>query len=135
MIAKLDESLLTGIENIDNQHIELFNRISQFVFACSQNKGSQEIVNTINYLESYITVHFHDEELLQQESGYPEYNYHKQLHEQFVKDFIKLKKQYDGYGASSYFVREVMQTLINWLKNHIGEADKDLAAYLKSKKL
>jgi hemerythrin len=127
------EDLAIGVEQIDNQHKELFTRIDGLFEACNKGKGKEEVTKVIDYLGDYVVTHFSDEEALQKKYGYPEYNGHKMLHTQFIKDFGALKGSLDNEGVTPGLVIKMNKLLIDWLINHIKRTDKALAAYLKEK--
>ncbi len=127
------EDLKIGVDHIDNQHKELFARIDNLFEACNKGKGKEEVVKVVNYLGEYVITHFSDEEALQRQYNYPEYNSHKLMHTQFVKDFEMLKDSLDKEGVSPGLVIRMNKLLIDWLLNHIKKTDKALGAFIKEK--
>lgn len=134
MAIQWRESLAIGIDEIDNQHKQLFEAIDKLFTACSQGKGRQEVANTINFLEDYTIKHFTDEENYHIRSNYPERVAHKQIHDKFLKNFQNLKQQFENEGPSIIFVSTINKTVVDWLINHIGQADKAFGEYMKNKK-
>lgn len=127
------DDLSIGVDQIDNQHKELISRIDGLFEACNNGKGKEEVLKVIDYLGKYVVTHFSDEEELQKKYGYPEYNNHKQMHTQFIKDFEVLKGNLDKEGISPSLIIRMNKLLIDWLLNHIKKADKALGTYIKSK--
>lgn len=127
------EDLSIGVEQIDSQHKELIGRIDDLFEACNNGKGKEEVLKVIDYLGEYVVTHFSDEEGLQKKYGYPEYNNHKQMHTQFIKDFEVLKGNLDKDGVSPSLIIKMNKLLIDWLLNHIKKVDKELGAFIKSK--
>jgi len=125
--------LSIGVEAIDNQHKELFNRINTLLDACTQGKGAEEVGSVIKFLEEYVVVHFNHEQSLMTKYNYPEYEAHKAMHIKFVEDFSKLKQQFEKEGATINFVIQTNQVVVDWLVNHISRVDKKLGAFLKDK--
>ena len=80
------ENLSVGVNEIDNQHKELFNRINNLLDACTRGKGSEEIKRTLNFLSDYVISHFGTEENLMVRYNYPDYTSHKEKHEKFKKN-------------------------------------------------
>lgn len=134
MAIQWRESLAIGIDEIDNQHKQLFEAIDKLFTACSQGKGRQEVSNTIDFLEDYTIKHFTDEENHHIRSSYPERVAHKQIHDKFLKNFQNLKQQFENEGPSIIFVSTINKTVVDWLINHIGQADKAFGEYMKNKK-
>lgn len=132
MAISWKEDLAIGIDRIDNQHKELVARIDGLFEACNRGRGKDEIQKVVDYLEEYVVTHFADEEALQKEYGYPEYNTHKQLHDQFIKDFGALKDSLRE-GVTPSLIIKMNKLLVDWLLNHIKKSDKALGVYIKDK--
>ncbi|KUO68096.1 MAG: hemerythrin [Clostridia bacterium BRH_c25] len=127
------EDLRIGVDQIDNQHKELIGRIDGLFDACNKGKGKEEVLKVIDYLGEYVVTHFSDEEGLQKKYGYPQYNNHKMLHTQFIKDFGVLKDSLKMDGVTPSLVIKMNKLLIDWLLNHIKKMDKELGAFIKDK--
>jgi hemerythrin len=125
------ESLAIGIPQIDTQHKELCNKIDELYAACSQGKGANEVLNTVNYLETYTLKHFADEEILQLKIKYPKYAQHKTMHTDFAKQIAKLKSDAAATGFTTPVVINIINTISAWLLNHIMIVDKELQQYVK----
>lgn len=126
-----DESLATGVEEIDDQHKELFARFDRLFSACSDGRGKEEVLQLLGFLREYVVEHFTAEEKLQFRSHYPLYPEHKQLHMAFIKDVEKLERSFRDEGATLSLVIMTNKTLTTWLLQHIGKMDMEFAAYLK----
>jgi len=126
------DELLTGVAVIDEQHKELFARIENLLDACNQGKGKAEVANTVDFLAEYIKIHFRDEEEIQRNSGYPEYEAHKAMHDQWVREVAELREQLATDGPTVRLVLKVNRTVVDWLTQHILKVDKRLAEYLRS---
>lgn len=133
MALQWTDALLTGVDQIDNQHKELFKRINSLFDACQQGKGKDEVMNVLKFLEDYIITHFSAEEKMQQEHSYPDYPSHKALHEQFKNEFYKFKKGLEQEGVTLSAVILTNRLLSSWWTEHIGKIDKTLGVFLKGK--
>jgi len=125
------DDLETGFARIDEQHKELLKKVDDLLTACQNGHGKEAVADTIKYLERYIKEHFRDEERVQKENAYPEYNVHKLEHEKFLKDFEELKADFEKEGASLPLVVTTNRVVVTWLMNHIKKTDKALAEYLR----
>jgi hemerythrin len=132
MAVEWRENLATGIEEIDQQHMELFRRFNSLLAACNQGKGKDEVYSLLLFLNDYIRIHFTLEEHLQMQHDYPGYGAHKEQHDKFRKDLRELERQFVEEGASLALVIQTNQTLINWLLRHISGTDKELACFLRT---
>lgn len=134
MAIQWRESYAIGIKEIDDQHKQLFDAIDKLFNACAQGKGKEEVGNTLKFLEDYTKVHFTDEQQLHIKHNYPERIMHRGVHDNFLKTFDGLKRQFEQEGASVLFVSTVNKTVLDWLIKHIGSLDRDFAAFVKGQK-
>ena len=65
MRYELTQDLLTGNQLIDSEHRQLFDAINALMDACAQGAGRTKINETVQFLNSYVSKHFRDEEQLQ----------------------------------------------------------------------
>ena len=117
---------------IDEQHRELFARITKLVKAIKSKTCKYEIGPTTNFLEEYIIEHFRDEEEMMRKAGYPDFDEHKAIHEKFISDFNELKKNLES--ESSNYTKSVYtnQIVVDWILAHIQEIDKSFGRFLSS---
>lgn len=125
-----DNSLLTGIESIDDQHKELFNRMNQLVLAMKEGKGKDEVIKSLDFLEEYVIKHFDEEEKIQKKNNYPKFSLQHAQHEEFKKELKQLRMVFETTGISALFVINMQQKMGQWWKNHINNLDKELGEFL-----
>jgi len=130
---KWDESLATGIGDIDVQHQMIFVIINNFIEDCLKGKGNDAVKPMLDFLADYVVKHFLIEERYMTTYSYPEYSSHKSQHTQFQQDFVKLRGQFTREGVTSDFIEALKHRVGDWLKNHIMVVDKALARFLKTK--
>ncbi len=133
MLIKWTPDLATGSSEIDNQHIELFERINSLLESMSRGKGREEVGKVITFLENYVVEHFGMEERYMNKLSYPGYSLHKGQHAQFLNEFSTIKRQFQNEGSSSLLAINIQRKVIDWLKNHISQVDKELGEFLKSR--
>lgn len=134
MAIKWNPELEIGIEEIDRQHKALINAVNNFLQACTEGKGKEEVGRTMNFLSDYVVTHFNYEQEYQKKFGYPKYEEHLKMHQAFLKEVENLKRQYEKEGVSLHFAIQVSRKVVDWIITHIGKADADFAAYVKSLK-
>jgi len=76
-----------GVEEIDSQHKELFERINDLDSAMKQGRAKEEVVRLVEFLNKYAIVHFGAEEKYMTDYDYPGYALHKTKHDWFKKEF------------------------------------------------
>ena len=131
-MIQLSKDMEVGVVEIDAQHMELVNRLNALVSMGHDAASKEESQKTLNMLEEYIIKHFSDEEELQKKNKYPEYESHKKLHQLFIDEFEKLKKEFEINGHSLKFTMDLNNSLINWIVKHIKSADVELGKFLKN---
>jgi hemerythrin len=130
-MVTLSKDMEVGVLEIDSQHMELVNRLNALTSMGHDAASKEETQKTLDLLEEYIVKHFADEEELQRKNKYPEYESHKKLHELYIDEFHKLKKEFADNGHSLKFTMDLNNSLINWIVKHIKSADVELGKFLK----
>ena len=132
MLAEWWEDLATGNQLIDNQHKELFRRINILLAACEQRKGKDEVGDLLQFLKKYVRTHFQDEENLQLRANYPLYKEHREEHDNFIQELIKVEDEFSKEGASLLVIIGAGKIVLDWVQNHIYQSDKKMAEFLNS---
>lgn len=127
-----DSRLETGIEEIDDQHKELFNRIDQLELAIYKGKAVPELIKLIEYLETYISEHFSLEEKLMLDNLYPDFAAHSHQHENFRTYINGVLQSFKNRGADSYLAIDIDKHMRKWWENHILKTDMEYVPYLKT---
>ena len=128
----LDPLLLTGVEEIDVQHRELFSRVGALLVASRTNRSREEVVRMLEYLGSYAVEHFSAEERLMETASYPRLGGHRAEHLQFVKELSILRHELKTEGPTHLFVIRVGNRVTEWLREHIYRTDRILADWLRA---
>lgn len=131
MFLTWHDELLTGNEEIDEQHRELFRKFDSLAQACKAKQGKDEIGRLLWYLKRYVRKHFSCEEKLQQSLGFPAYDTHKAQHDAFFNDVRYLEEQYAMEGGSTVLIVKAVQMMGDWFRKHIHEMDMEMAAFVR----
>ena len=123
--------LETGNDVIDSQHKQLFKLTSDLVEACEQNKGREVLGEALNFLASYTIKHFTDEEALQLEHNFPDYERHKKLHDDFKAKAVDLINKYQEDGDSASLHLQVYSAIVRWLLQHIKGEDFKIVKHIR----
>ena len=132
------EDLSVGVETIDEQHRELFDKINDLVAAVRQSACKYKIGDVIRFLEDYVVFHFGEEEKYMMRYAYPAYQSRKAQHEKFIENFNELKKELPklegGKKPGSYDLSvETNKVVVDWILDHIAKVDKSLGKFLQDK--
>lgn len=130
MLAKFDDTLITGNEMIDTQHKELIEKINGLLISCEDRANKVGAVKMLDYLADYTDFHFSAEEKLQEEIEYPGIKEHKAKHEELKKIVKELHEMLeDEEGPTDAFVENVNKNVTEWLYYHIKTFDRSVAEY------
>ena len=127
------EDLSVGVEEIDNQHKELFDRINNLDSAMKQGRAKEEVVRLIEFLDKYVIIHFSAEEKYMTDYSYAGYALHKTKHDWFKKEFSDIRTKLDAGVITPDVIMLSNNLLITWFSNHIRSIDMMLGNFLKSK--
>jgi len=131
MSFEWNDDLLTGVDDVDAQHKEIFVRINALLDALTRQKGKDEIGGFLNFLEEYIAYHFAAEEREMTGEKYPGLAAHEKEHEDFKKRICALKRDFNESGASTQLILMTVRSSCEWLIGHINKTDKAMVAFLK----
>lgn len=121
------DDLSVGIEEIDAQHKVLVDLVNQMHDAIHRRRGSEVVRDVLEKLADYTRIHFAVEESLMRILGYPDYDGHKELHEQLIAHMVELQHKVDTGKTAIGF--ELMHFLKVWLTKHIMESDREYGQF------
>jgi hemerythrin len=131
MTVELDPVLLTGVDDIDAQHRELFERIGTVLEASRNKRSREEVIRTLEFPGSYVVHHFAAEERTMEHAGYPRIEAHRREHRQLVKEVEILRHELKSEGPSARFAIRVGNRITDTLREHIYRADRLMAEWLR----
>ena len=127
----LTKDMETGVPKIDEQHKELVSRINAVLASGAAAASHEETQKTLAFLEEYVIKHFGEEEVLQRQSKYPKFEWHKEQHRSFIAEFKKLEEEFAANGASAKFNVGMNLSIIKWITTHIKTVDVAFGAYYR----
>jgi diguanylate cyclase (GGDEF)-like protein/hemerythrin-like metal-binding protein/PAS domain S-box-containing protein len=124
-----NQSFVTGLETVDEQHlylVDLINRFGEQVSA-QQDPHTDELEATFNDLAEYARFHFKEEERLMDSAGIDSRHEesHRAEHRRFLNDLTEIRtisSQSDSNQNES-----LLRFLVHWLTYHILGHDQILA--------
>ncbi len=128
-----DKRLETGIDEVDNQHKEIFKRIADFGLAILKGKEKSELIKLIGFLNSYAIEHFDAEEKIMRGLHHPEIRKHLEEHDQFRNMCKELAYEYRNKGVDQYLALQTEKKLRKWWENHILKLDMSFAPQAKNR--
>lgn len=128
-----------GVERIDQQHKELFNRVYEFLkIANAKEKkwedGLEKVKETLAFMQEYVIYHFKDEEMVMEELNYPEIETHKKIHKNFKADVTSYVDKLKAGDFNEELVQEFAGKIMTWLIFHVGKEDQQIGKYVEQQK-
>lgn len=123
------EELATGVEKIDKQHKELFEKadsIFEIADNCEDDRVKKEVIQALDFLIDYTVDHFGYEERHMIKNNYENFVEHREEHTYFVKELYGLHKKVCEEGINDYVITSLKVMMLEWLVEHINENDKKL---------
>jgi hemerythrin len=131
------EKYKVGVKLIDEQHEELFKRVSDFTKIIRSKDHwedrEEKVKETMAFMEEYVVVHFNEEEVYQKEINYPEIENHKEAHAKFREGINNYVRIFQKEGLSEDKIQEFGGKLMTWLIMHVGKMDQKIGQYVNSK--
>lgn len=129
------EHYRVGADLIDNQHEELFKRVSSFIKAVQGESPWEtrqaEVLATLEFMQHYVIIHFADEEKLQREIGYPDVERHTQIHERFKAEVGEFAAKVEKEGLDEQGVQEFAARVMTWLIMHVAGEDQKIGQFMR----
>ena len=122
------EALSVGVEAMDEQHKELFDRINHLFVAIAADENNADLNELVENVARRAESHFRDEEQLMREIGCPDVEEHRQRHLTFEKEFGEIRSQSTAGVYDSAELIAIQELLINWFLEHITVMDKRYGA-------
>ena len=121
-----------GVDAFDRDHRILVDLINQLHDAYAAGHGDEALKPALDLLLAYTDKHFHREEALMVEYGYPERGHHHEEHEE-LKGQVQAFADALEAGRTEGLMLEMLGFLNNWLRLHILEEDMQYKAFFQEK--
>ena len=127
----LEKKYKTGVLWQDLQHKELIDLINKISDPKHLEKGTSMYTYTVAFLVMYANHHFSLEEGYMDTYEYPEMEFHKKLHNDFIKILKNFREQYPTYSHEAAEI--LVKKLLTWILKHILDNDQKLGTFIKAK--
>jgi len=129
---KWKENFSVGDETIDAQHKKLLVQINKILDAVVFGVEANDVqAKMIPFLDQYIKEHFSYEEEYMKKINYPYINKHKKEHQNFIKNYVKFKTEFDRGSDRKKLIERIEKFLGTWWVMHIVKEDKEYQLFLK----
>lgn len=130
MAKTWNDSYKLNINEIDNQHIKLFEILDRLIDAMSVGKARESAPARLAELDSYARIHFGNEERYMKQFNYAGMEDHMEAHQFFYNKMNDFKISLNGGSLS--VSTELMTFLRKWIVNHIQVTDKKYVPFFTS---
>ena len=118
------------VPEIDEQHKKLIDMINDFEALGDKLHDKAVTEKALDFLGKYVAAHFSTEERYMRETGYPDYDWHHNWHDGFIKKYASLQEEYAKNGPSEHFTQMLNKFVINWIFKHIQNVDTNLGKHI-----
>ncbi|QEN07861.1 bacteriohemerythrin [Oceanispirochaeta crateris] len=126
--------LSVGVNEMDDEHKELFNRINDLLKSLLGQGEDQNIADLVGRINEYIEFHFRDEEKMLESYNYPGLAEQKKLHAIYEHEFDMIEKQLRAGDFDAGLLIQIQDKIVNWLLNHIAKIDKKYGIFFEELK-
>lgn len=123
-----DRAHHVGVVEIDEQHRELVRMVNRLNGVIKNKEGDAVTLRLYDELLAFTAFHFATEHRLMERHGYPDMELHDREHTHLVDEAIHFKARLTEGGDLL-----ALQSIKDWLLNHIHYSDKALGKYLQSR--
>jgi len=133
-MAYLDwkDEFSVGIAEMDTQHKRWIEIINELHDAMKNGQTLKVLSSVLKKMTDYIVVHFKAEEALLEKNNYPDLAKHRKIHEKYALEIHGLVDQF--VKGKVLMSLEIMDSLKNWLTNHIKMSDKEYGKFITGRK-
>ena len=134
-MLRWNEQFETGHSLIDTQHQMLISYINRLEgMSGNTNPSRQDVeffLQLIGFMETYIAVHFKQEEECMASYRCPAYQQNKDAHCMFLDYFVEFKLRFETEGCRPELLKDLHETCSSWIRQHILQIDMQLKPCLK----
>jgi hemerythrin len=113
-----------GIESVDHEHQEMIGMINEMYKELQGRKDAEAIDQFLGDIHMTISAHFALEERVMRQSGYAEYEAHKEDHEDLLD---QIRDMMDAYESDAdHGLALLQEQLSGWFANHFSTFDARL---------
>lgn len=128
---KWSENFATGIAEVDEQHKMIFNMTEDFRITLDDGQGERSYGLFLDFLGRYCRGHFDFEEHCMEEYRCPVARQNKDAHVKFNGVIAGFGQRYTAHGYRVDDARELLDSVDEWLSNHICRVDVHLKECVK----
>jgi len=128
-----DENFVTGLAEVDEQHLYLVDRINRFGELVSENISTLDDLNKLfKELSEYAVYHFNEEQSMMLSVGIDSRHFDKHIetHNDFLQEVTSMYEAVSG--GTTVAIELLLDFLIHWLAYHILGTDQNMSRQVAS---
>lgn len=119
---------VTGSRKIDDEHKEMFKILDEAFIEVDDENRETKIKTTLHHLYDFMKQHFKSEESFMKKINYPEYDTHKDIHNQIVKEANELLLSINKTDEK-LFEKKLALFIDEHIITHMIKEDKKIVEY------
>jgi len=131
MILWDEDTMSTGISEIDEQHKMLFRKFNEFSEAIAGKKSLEAAGDILDFLQFYAKWHFGEEEDCMNKYKCPIADQNKNAHAEFIRKFDRFYTEWQTGNMTAKLAQKTYNELEQWLVNHVARTDTQLRPCVK----
>ena len=131
MLIELNESLLVGHEQIDQEHKHLLTIVNDFYESVKKGADKYAIYDMIDQMSNEFAAHFNRENEIMALARYPDKENHVDEHRQLMGDLGRFLQMVDE--STDDDLKNVVQFIESWFALHVRRSDRKLGKFLKDR--
>ena len=116
----------TGVDDIDDQHKILFEKINALIQGVDGRQAKAALDKLVEDLGGFTRMHFGFEENLMETRKCSSCQRNKQAHAWFLTEYAELKRRLDSEGPTDQVAEKAANLLMGWIRSHIMCIDTKL---------
>jgi len=124
-LLEWSDSYLIGIEELDFEHKDLFDRLNELHRDLASNDDNAWIEGCLGEICSRVGAHFALEERYMQRTKFANYEAHKKEHDTFLEVIIEVVETFRANPDPS-FRDTLVDQLQRWVLDHITTSDREI---------
>jgi hemerythrin len=131
-LVQWNDRVATGIPMIDAQDQSIFALVGEIDDLWSHGAGMDPLRGIADQSQRLLQSHFHSEERMLAEVGYPDLAQHAALHREILDDLASIRAQMDGGGGISPACAglRLSNFILGVTLGHIIHADREYCGYI-----
>jgi hemerythrin len=125
------EEYLTGIEEIDRQHMDFVKMINRLNIIQEYGDNLEYALRLMAEVGKYADYHFTCEENIMYLTKYPDLEKQEKAHKALLEEYGNLMQSFENKEA---VLEDVIKYLAGWFAKHSVELDKRIGMFLQSRK-